>query len=417
MQAANTGAGVAQRKQVDIGGNRAGTTNNTRNTHAPPQVRGGQTQQKAAVAPAGDGRTPAKKRQLAADCKTRSPGIKRAKRMAGDENAVPGNAKKSATPPRMHVCGDFARADIPSENRVDGKLCDVYQRLAIGDLRTKMLPVDTFAPYLMRPRKFVTARAKIIQILLELGHQFRVEQQTLHMTSQIADRFLISKNVDDGKDLIFCFAASMMIAIKFNETRRSHPSAKEFLEYAKASVDQRSMCSLERKILRELEFALINPTVMTFVNHYLQGLGVSQNSKLGHVACLYADFTLLDVNALQQSQEKLAAASLLAALEHIVPKENYDAPSYWRAEMEPVIGLEHAEISQISSYMRQKVQHWSKSVLGRKYARKECLGVSACVWPGSQVRALTNPPTAKTVIPHTGPTPAVSFHRGKCVRK
>jgi hypothetical protein len=126
-------------------------------------------------------------------------------------------------------------------------------------------------------------RVDLMDWLIQAHMDFGFEQETLFLAVNVVDRFLSSMDVSESQLKVVAMAA-LVIACKYEEKRS--PSAIVFQDIAEiyfeclfdVSFTQEqinNINSMEKKILNELEWKIMVPTIHFFLVELLESFGVT----------------------------------------------------------------------------------------------------------------------------------------------
>lgn len=110
-------------------------------------------------------------------------------------------------------------------------------------------------------------RKILVDWLVEVAQEYRLNSDTLHLTVDLLNRFLSLQPVA-REELQLVGIACMWIASKFEEIYA--PTARNFCYITDNTYDQAQLVAMEARVLERLEFRLALPTSKTFQRRYLQ---------------------------------------------------------------------------------------------------------------------------------------------------
>lgn len=132
-------------------------------------------------------------------------------------------------------------------------------------------------PQYMKKQPDITdaMRCILIDWLVEVAEEFKLDQQTLYMSISIVDRFLSNMSILRSK-LQLLGATAMYIASKFEEILP--PELADFTYITDDTYTKSQIVRMERLVLKILDFNLAAPTAHTFVLRYLKASEVDLSS-------------------------------------------------------------------------------------------------------------------------------------------
>ncbi|XP_062483592.1 cyclin-A2 isoform X2 [Pezoporus occidentalis] len=108
-------------------------------------------------------------------------------------------------------------------------------------------------------------RAILVDWLVEVGEEYKLQNETLHLAVNYIDRFLSSMSVLRGK-LQLVGTAAMLLASKFEEIYP--PEVAEFVYITDDTYTKKQVLRMEHLILKVLSFDLAAPTINQFLTQY-----------------------------------------------------------------------------------------------------------------------------------------------------
>ncbi|XP_067944105.1 G2/mitotic-specific cyclin-A-like [Watersipora subatra] len=152
-------------------------------------------------------------------------------------------------------------------------------------------------------------RTILVDWLVEVGEEYNLHDETLHLAVNYIDRFLSQMSVLRGK-LQLVGTACMFIASKYEEIYP--PDVGEFVYITDDTYTKRQLLRMEHLVIKVLGFDVAVPTANVFLDMYCRQLGVS--SKLKCLAQYAMEMSLLDCdNYLIYKPSIIASASLFLA--------------------------------------------------------------------------------------------------------
>merc|ERR1719357_1414733 len=106
-------------------------------------------------------------------------------------------------------------------------------------------------------------RAILVDWLVEVGEEYKLQNETLYLAVNYIDRFLSSMSVQRAK-LQLVGTAAMFIASKYEEIYP--PDVGEFVYITDDTYNKRQVLRMEHLVLKVLEFELGSPTMHLFAS-------------------------------------------------------------------------------------------------------------------------------------------------------
>ncbi|XP_069487263.1 cyclin-A2 isoform X2 [Ambystoma mexicanum] len=152
-------------------------------------------------------------------------------------------------------------------------------------------------------------RAILVDWLVEVGEEYKLQNETLYLAVNYIDRFLSSMSVLRGK-LQLVGTAAMLLASKFEEIYP--PEVAEFVYITDDTYTKKQVLKMEHLVLKVLSFDLAAPTIQQFLTQYFMHQHVSPKVES---LCMYlGELSLIDADPfLKYLPSALAAASFILA--------------------------------------------------------------------------------------------------------
>ncbi|KAG7264306.1 hypothetical protein CRUP_020992 [Coryphaenoides rupestris] len=152
------------------------------------------------------------------------------------------------------------------------KLVDVHEVLDYAEeihayLREMEVKTRPKAGYMKKQPDITTSmRAILVDWLVEVGEEYKLQNETLYLAVNYIDRFLSSMSVLRGK-LQLVGTAAMLLASKFEEIYP--PEVAEFVYITDDTYTKKQVLRMEHLVLKVLSFDLAAPTINQFLAQYL----------------------------------------------------------------------------------------------------------------------------------------------------
>ncbi|XP_020012298.1 cyclin-A2 isoform X2 [Castor canadensis] len=135
-------------------------------------------------------------------------------------------------------------------------------------------------------------RAILVDWLVEVGEEYKLQNETLHLAVNYIDRFLSSMSVLRGK-LQLVGTAAMLLASKFEEIYP--PEVAEFVYITDDTYTKKQVLRMEHLVLKVLAFDLAAPTVNQFLTQYFLHQQPA-NCKVESLAMFLGELSLIDAD-------------------------------------------------------------------------------------------------------------------------
>lgn len=175
-------------------------------------------------------------------------------------------------------------------------------------------------------------RTILIDWLIEVSDEYKLNDDTLFLSVQYVDRFLSTVNVTRSK-LQLLGTTCAYIAAKYEEMYP--PALEEFSFITDNTYETKHILRMEQIVMKMLNFSLSGPTSYTFLQHYLTHLKplnqTDEYKSLSLLAKYLCTSTLLQDHPFSIYRPSLIAAScLLYAFRLLNPKLSND--QHWSDE-------------------------------------------------------------------------------------
>ncbi|XP_066592449.1 cyclin-A2-like [Prorops nasuta] len=195
---------------------------------------------------------------------------------------------------------------------VDEYRADIYNYLRCAEMQHRP------KPGYMRKQPDITysMRSILVDWLVEVAEEYRLQTETLYLAVSYIDRFLSCMSVVRGK-LQLVGTAAMFIAAKYEEIYP--PDVGEFVYITDDTYSKKQVLRMEHLILRVLCFDLTVPTPLTFLMGYCISNNLSE--KIRFLAMYLCELSLLEGDPYLQYVPSLLAASAVALARHTLQEE------------------------------------------------------------------------------------------------
>ncbi|KAM4555205.1 cyclin-A2 isoform 1-T2 [Odontesthes bonariensis] len=207
-------------------------------------------------------------------------------------------------------------------------------------------------------------RAILVDWLVEVGEEYKLQNETLYLAVNYIDRFLSSMSVLRGK-LQLVGTAAMLLASKFEEIYP--PEVAEFVYITDDTYTKKQVLKMEHLVLKVLSFDLAAPTINQFLTQYFCNHSVSK--QVESLAMYLGELSLVDSDPfLKYLPSQTAAASYVLANNAVTggswPKSLVDRTGYTLEDLMPCIEDLHQMYLSAAQHAQQSVREKYK---GSKY--------------------------------------------------
>ncbi|KAM8808756.1 cyclin-A2 [Eudromia elegans] len=175
----------------------------------------------------------------------------------------------------------------PNVNNVPDYAGDIHRYLR--EMEVKCKPKMGY----MKKQPDITnnMRAILVDWLVEVGEEYKLQNETLHLAVNYIDRFLSSMSVLRGK-LQLVGTAAMLLASKFEEIYP--PEVAEFVYITDDTYTKKQVLRMEHLILKVLSFDLAAPTINQFLTQYF--LHEQTCAKVESLSMYLGELSLIDAD-------------------------------------------------------------------------------------------------------------------------
>ncbi|KAM8909984.1 cyclin-A2 [Spinachia spinachia] len=208
-------------------------------------------------------------------------------------------------------------------------------------------------------------RAILVDWLVEVGEEYKLQNETLYLAVNYIDRFLSSMSVLRGK-LQLVGTAAMLLASKFEEIYP--PEVAEFVYITDDTYTKKQVLRMEHLVLKVLSFDLAAPTITQFLTHYF--LNHSVNKRVESLAMYLGELSLVDSEPFLKYLPSHAAAAAYTLANHTVtggswPQSLTEMTGYSLNDLMPCVEDLHQTFRNAATHAQQSVREKYK---GPKYS-------------------------------------------------
>lgn len=214
-------------------------------------------------------------------------------------------------------------------------------------------------------------RQYLVDWLAELHYKFKMWPETLYVTVGIIDKTLMNWRNFKKQDLQCLGITALHIAGKYEEIYP--PELKTILGVIDNAVTRDQVCKLEYDILQLLNFDMVWPSILRFMERYSMIANFNKEQQM--IAQMLCDFILLDMSLLQKKPSLLGAVAVYAT-NMITNKNNSKC---WNQGLQKCTGgLKEEEVKPLAKhlfYFIKKLEQSSLKTMFRKYELPTYQGV------------------------------------------
>ncbi|NXU51697.1 CCNA2 protein, partial [Turnix velox] len=204
-------------------------------------------------------------------------------------------------------------------------------------------------------------RAILVDWLVEVGEEYKLQNETLHLAVNYIDRFLSSMSVLRGK-LQLVGTAAMLLASKFEEIYP--PEVAEFVYITDDTYTKKQVLRMEHLILKVLSFDLAAPTINQFLTQYF--LHQQTNAKVESLAMYLGELSLIDADPYLKYLPSVIAAAAFHLADYTITGETWpeslcQVTGYTLEDIKPCLMDLHKTYLQASQHTQQSVREKYKS--------------------------------------------------------
>lgn len=154
-------------------------------------------------------------------------------------------------------------------------------------------------------------RSILIDWLVDVHLKFKLVPETLYLTVNLIDRFLMVKSVS-RKHLQLVGVTAMLIASKYEEIWA--PEVRDFVYISDRAYNRDQILNMEKIMLNSLKFNLTVPTHYHFLHRFLKVAGLAENAEAVNYASYLVELALPEYSSLRFRYSQLAAAAVYATM-------------------------------------------------------------------------------------------------------
>ncbi|KAG0244743.1 hypothetical protein BGW41_006301 [Actinomortierella wolfii] len=163
----------------------------------------------------------------------------------------------------------------------------------------------------LQPELTWDLRPLLVDFLIEIHNHFHLQPETLYLAMNMMDRYL-SKRVVYKKHYQLVGMTSLWISSKYEDSKEKLPSVSQLCKLCSNTYDEAAFITMERHILKTLDYNLGHPTAEAFLKKDLEFSG-TDDTVVGHVAQFLMELSLFQRCFLSFGSSTIASAALFLA--------------------------------------------------------------------------------------------------------
>ncbi|XP_054649051.1 cyclin-A2 isoform X2 [Dunckerocampus dactyliophorus] len=204
-------------------------------------------------------------------------------------------------------------------------------------------------------------RAILVDWLVEVGEEYKLQNETLYLAVNYIDRFLSSMSVLRGK-LQLVGTAAMLLASKFEEIYP--PEVSEFVYITDDTYTKKQVLRMEQLVLKVLSFDLAAPTINQFLTQYFLHHSIGEQAR--SLAMYLGELSLVDSDPfLKYLPSQTAAAAYILANATLAgaswPKPLVEKTGYTVEELRPCVEDLHQMYLNAAQHAQQSIREKYKA--------------------------------------------------------
>ncbi|CAN6296058.1 unnamed protein product [Urochloa humidicola] len=223
---------------------------------------------------------------------------------------------------------NVARLLDPKRQDVGGAQAAVAPYVGDIDRYLRSLEVEPLRrpspDYFQKIQEYISPkmRAVLVDWLVEVADEFKLQAETLHIAVSSVDRFLTMHVVTRDK-LQLLGVTALLAAAKYEEVESSKMKVNKYTDITDNTYTKQQVVKMEADLLKSLNFEIGGPTVTTFLQRFIascRGGNQKSSEKLESMCSYLAELSLLDYDCISYLPSVVAAACLFVARFTIRPK-------------------------------------------------------------------------------------------------
>ncbi|XP_065201125.1 G2/mitotic-specific cyclin-A [Planococcus citri] len=249
--------------------------------------------------------------------------------------------------------------------------CDIYSEEILSYLKTMEKLYRPKPNYMKRqPDVSYSMRTILVDWLVEVAEEYKLQPQTLFLAVSFIDRFLSLMSVVRSK-LQLLGTAAMFVASKYEEIYP--PDVGEFVFITDDTYSQKQVLRMEYLILKVLAFDISGPTAITFVQHFSVLCEIPE--KVLHLTTYLCELMLLEGDPYLAYPN-----SMLAASATLLSRYCLEYSELWPENYAKVTGYQILELSACVNHLNTthvNAKTLQQQAVNNKYNSSKFLNVTS----------------------------------------
>ncbi|XP_054846018.1 cyclin-A2 [Eublepharis macularius] len=248
--------------------------------------------------------------------------------------------------------------EIVNVNHVPDYIEDIFKYLR--EMEVKCKPKVGYMS--KQPDITNNMRAILVDWLVEVGEEYRLQNETLHLAVNYIDRFLSSMSVLRGK-LQLVGTAAMLLASKFEEIYP--PEVAEFVYITDDTYTKKQVLRMEHLVLKVLSFDLAAPTINQFLSQYF--LHQPACSQVENLATYLGELSLIDADPFLKYLPSVIAAAAFHIANYTItgrtwPESLVKVTGYTMENLQPCLMDLHKTYHRAAQHSQQSIREKYKAL-------------------------------------------------------
>ena len=245
-----------------------------------------------------------------------------------------GGRPRAGLRPREEAMPDMMPMSRFSTEQMDQEMGSVMKQrrieeVDVADMKDPLAAVD-FVKYIYKSYRSIEQKVRIsssymsrqqdinekmrsilIDWLVDVHLKFKLVPETLYLTVNLIDRFLMIKSVS-RKHLQLVGVTAMLMASKYEEIWA--PEVRDFVYISDRAYNRDQILNMEKIMLNSLKFNLTIPTHYHFLHRFLKVAGLCDNVEAVNYATYLVELALPEYSMLRFKYSQIAAAAVYSTL-------------------------------------------------------------------------------------------------------
>jgi hypothetical protein len=205
-------------------------------------------------------------------------------------------------------------------------------------------------------------------IQVEVQVRMMLSEETLMYAVHFLDRFLERRVVARTRlQLVGCVA--LLIASKYEEV--VEPKVHDYVSIGNGAYTSETVIAMEGLMLTALNYNLIVPLPINFLNYYATVCGVDAEDEVSCLALYYLELTLQVYEFLEFPPSSLAAAAFYLAMATFKHARGQRSEAVWNLSQQQRIGYTSYQLRDVVPRLHSRIKHADQDKLLHKSVKKK----------------------------------------------